>query len=228
MNCFFIKYHDDIGRLNGYKKSIERALEKILRRKDLFIFFPYANNFLNQIIDYLNEDFDFKFDKALCSTAKEMENKTNQVVIPIKVVPKKLITEGRNINTLTLKSSFTKDTRAFNKLYVYFKKERIIDGDTVPKHIFVRILRGKETEPTDFINFTVNNALLKNILTLLGTLYTSFDAGIIERYGKFKTKQGTLMTQNNYNRTKTTLSQEDSALFERIKNTFKKYFPTPQ
>ena len=226
VNLFFIKYYNT-NRINGYKKYLIRSISLILNNNSLLVEFPYAIRHIKSIIEFLNKEYKFeiKIDELFDSIpiSENLENTVDSDLISKNVEVK--TKKNRNlINSLKLRNNRNGHRNPFHPLYEFFTKEGVIHSEDIPKNSFIDILCGKKTEENVFIKFQVNNSLAIGILEALKPLYKEYDAGIVERYAKFKTKQGNLITQSNYNRTRK-LSEKDKIYFDEIKNKIIELFP---
>ena len=113
--------------------------------------------------------------------------------------------------------------KSFIALYDLLVENFYIEDDEISEAAFIDIISGAET--TEHIKFLVKNGLVVNFLESISYIYTEFNARIIENSGRFYTKQNTVITQTNYNTSKSRISADEANSIEKMRTSILQLFP---
>ncbi len=104
----------------------------------------------------------------------------------------------------------------FIELYELLDKREIIDYDVVSERDFLDVLLGNPSHPEIVIKFNCVNYLAVTFLDKIKPYFTSLKPKTIEASKRFYSKQGTILTEKNYNTTNSRLRKNQSYKAEKL------------
>ena len=113
--------------------------------------------------------------------------------------------------------------KSFSALYDLLVEYLFIEDDEISEADFTDVISGAET--TEHIRFLVKNGLVANFLESISYIYTEVNGRMIEDSKRFYSKQNTVITQSNYNASKSRITAADSILIEKLRESIKQLFP---
>jgi hypothetical protein len=165
-----------------------------------------------------------KFIEYIKTTIKYIENREIQLFLKFPVckkpseeitfylVNKYNIDIVNNITSLNNESLFKVKSgisgKKFNKLYDITINHNIIDNEFISEETFVSVLLDKDTD--EKIIFNCKNGLTMMYLKTISVLFDNMKGKSIENSGRFRTKTGSLISETNFNKAKTSISDDDS------------------